>query len=141
MIDEGKKVSEPAVEGLQTDVQEQLRAAIRSDLKPYFDRLKETFGRLFHLLEFFENVEKGVITFSECSVDASQLSGDMLRAAVVFAHAHLEDFLRTLAFAYLPATDEQTLNEIPLAGLGESTRPRSSYSESCRCTEANSWTM
>jgi hypothetical protein len=41
---------------------------------------------------------------------------DLLRAAVVFTHACLEDFLRSLSAAFLPWSDEEPLNEVPLVG-------------------------
>jgi hypothetical protein len=43
---------------------------------------------------------------------------DILRAAVVLLHASLEDVLRKVAGWKLPATSAETLNEIPLVGLG-----------------------
>lgn len=41
---------------------------------------------------------------------------DLLRAAVVFTHACLEDFLRSMNAAFLPWADEAALNGIPLVG-------------------------
>ena len=41
---------------------------------------------------------------------------DVLRSAVVFLHATLEDFLRSLAMQYLVSAEESVLNEIPFAG-------------------------
>jgi hypothetical protein len=43
------------------------------------------------------------------------IHADLLRAAVVLLHASLEDFLRSLAFIYLPNAGEEVLNSIPLA--------------------------
>lgn len=41
---------------------------------------------------------------------------DLLRAAVVFTHASLEDFIRSVLRAFLPWADEDALEDIPLAG-------------------------
>jgi hypothetical protein len=43
-------------------------------------------------------------------------SSDILRAAVVFLHASLEDFLRNLAEWKIPQADAAVLNKIPLVG-------------------------
>ena len=43
-------------------------------------------------------------------------SADILRASVVFLHATLEDFLRSLASWKLPLMGAEILNGIPLAG-------------------------
>jgi hypothetical protein len=42
--------------------------------------------------------------------------GDLLRAAVVFMHATLEDFLRTIASMYMPFAGEKALDPVPLVG-------------------------
>jgi hypothetical protein len=47
---------------------------------------------------------------------------DILRAAVVFLHASLEDFLRGLAASYLPLADENALNAVPFVGTKPSGR-------------------
>ena len=43
-------------------------------------------------------------------------SSDILRASVVFLHATLEDFLRTLAEWKIPQGNQEVLNKIPLLG-------------------------
>ncbi|WP_158619537.1 HEPN domain-containing protein, partial [Pseudomonas sp. p99-361] len=48
---------------------------------------------------------------------------DILRSAVVFMHAMLEDCLRTIAAHYLPLAGEDFLNKIPLQGLNSSGKP------------------
>ncbi|MCT8187338.1 hypothetical protein KY382_03930 [Pseudomonas monteilii] len=48
---------------------------------------------------------------------------DILRSAVVFMHAMLEDCLRTIAAHYLPLAGEEFLNKIPLQGLNSSGKP------------------
>jgi hypothetical protein len=48
---------------------------------------------------------------------------DILRAAVVFLHATLEDFLRYIGETYLPATGEEVLNRVPLLGTQDVLRP------------------
>ena len=48
---------------------------------------------------------------------------DVLRAATVFLHATLEDFLRGITLWKLPRNDAGILDDIPLSGLGPSNRP------------------
>ncbi len=48
---------------------------------------------------------------------------DILRAAVVFLHATLEDFLRYVGETYLPASSEEVLNAVPLLGTHDVPRP------------------
>ena len=48
---------------------------------------------------------------------------DILRAVVVFLHATLEDFLRSVASVYLPQAKEEFLNDIPLIGINDTGRP------------------
>lgn len=45
------------------------------------------------------------------------ITSDLLRLAVVFLHATLEEVLRSLARDLLPYSDEKTLDKIPLAGM------------------------
>ena len=48
---------------------------------------------------------------------------DILRAAVVFLHATLEDFLRYVGQTYLPTSGEDVLNTVPLLGTHDVPRP------------------
>jgi hypothetical protein len=48
---------------------------------------------------------------------------DLLRSSVVFVHATLEDFLRSIAAVLLPFSEESMLNEVPLVGTSGSGRP------------------
>ena len=50
-------------------------------------------------------------------------TSDILRSAVVFLHAALEDFLRSLLEWKLPSAHASSLKDIPLAGK----KPRSSF--------------
>lgn len=44
---------------------------------------------------------------------------DLLRASLVFAHAALEDFLRSISIEKLPQQPAEKISEIPLAGSNE----------------------
>jgi len=55
--------------------------------------------------------------------EAPEIRDDILRAAVVFLHATLEEFLRTVASFLLPQASEETLNTIPLLGSRDLLRP------------------
>jgi RiboL-PSP-HEPN len=74
----------------------------------YIKRLTENNDRVSRLLDLFDHLD-------ELDVEGGE---DLLRAAVVFIHAYLEDFLRTIAIELLPAGDETCLKDIPLAGTG-----------------------
>ena len=51
------------------------------------------------------------------------LETDVLRAATVFLHASLEDFLRDLAYWKLPEANETVIKKIPIVGkFGQSTK-------------------
>ena len=41
---------------------------------------------------------------------------DLLRSSVIFTHATMEDCLRTIASYYLPLSEKEILNKIPLTG-------------------------
>jgi hypothetical protein len=91
---------------VQADREFELRMEAR--LRPYFKRIEENIDRAVSLLQLFEHL-------SEIEAEGRD---DLLRAAVVFIHAYLEDFLRTLASELLPVGDENCLKDIPLAGAG-----------------------
>jgi hypothetical protein len=55
--------------------------------------------------------------------DPSGESDDLLRAAIVFAHASLEEFLRSCSSHLLPNCSSQVLDEIPLVGLNHLGKP------------------
>jgi hypothetical protein len=57
----------------------------------------------------------------------NETSGEILRAVVVLNHAYLEDFLRTLALAFLPTAGEKALDGVPLAGVGRIDRAEKFY--------------
>jgi RiboL-PSP-HEPN len=88
-----------------------LQAAVAATFAPYIVRMKGGLQRLAGLIL----VAKGGLSRND--PDDKATAEDILRAAVVLIHAHLEDFLRTLAGALLPAGDESCLNGIPLAGV------------------------
>lgn len=80
-----------------------------SPLETYVHILQESIDRVSGLLDLYmEIAESG----------HSERAADILRAAVVLIHAHLEDSLRTLAEELLPRGDEVCLRDIPLAGFG-----------------------
>ena len=80
-----------------------IRESIRKDLKSYSDRMMETLLRAARLLSVSRQVD-------------AEARDDLVRASVVFTHAALEDFLRTMAERFLPETGEDILNDVPLYG-------------------------
>jgi hypothetical protein len=87
-----------------------VQAAMAATLKPYFERMR---GGLLRVVTLVVTAKAGLKRGNPRDKTTAE---DILRAAVVLNHAHLEDFLRTIASTLLPAADESRLNEIPLKG-------------------------
>ena len=87
------------------------QALVEATIKPYIERMK---GGLQRLTLLVAAAKAGLDTTDPLHKTTAE---DILRAAAVLIHAHLEDFLRTIAGALLPAGDEGCLNGIPLAGV------------------------
>jgi len=77
-------------------------------IAPYIKRLGENIKRIIELVTLWISIKQSEEFSSNAAAD------EILRASVVFTHATLEDFLRTLAAKLLPDANEQTLNQIPL---------------------------
>jgi hypothetical protein len=91
--------------------------AAREEMEPYLQHISEGFQRVFKL----GRAAKTRIKPEEPGAkERRETSDDIFRAIVVLTHAYLEDFLRTLAKAFLPMADERTINDVPLVGLGSS---------------------
>ncbi len=88
-------------------LQARIDATFKEEMAPYLDRIIKNFNRTSRLLEDSKRVRK----------DSPESADDILRAIVVFLHASLEDFLRTVSQSLLPLAGESALNAIPLAGL------------------------
>jgi len=82
-----------------------------------FTRLNYNFSRVQNLCTLYKETS----TKKQGRVLVHQ--ADILRSAVVFMHAMLEDCLRTIAAHYLPLASEDFLNKIPLQGLNTSGKP------------------
>jgi hypothetical protein len=93
----------------------------RYDLAPELQRTFDDFlinlGRVENLIKVYE-ASSGRGRGRKIVLDA-----DVLRAAVVFAHAALEDFIRSICGYFLPRATAAVLDEIPLTGLNSSGRP------------------
>ena len=77
----------------------------------YNARIATNLRRAQDLIEFAET----------CPRD--QIKDDILRAAVVFLHATLEDFLRYIGARYIPSGSEDVLNKISLLGSSDVLHP------------------
>lgn len=93
------------------------------------DLVSQTVGPIaeLYVARFFANLKRarGLINSysllaTQSGAGAEDASGDILRAAVVFMHASLEELLRQVALNLLPHANETILNDIPLAGLAPS---------------------
>jgi len=91
-----------------------LEKGAERDFKPYTMIITESLGRCMKLVTESDKVDK-------------DMASEILRAAVVQNHAYLEDFMRTLALAFLPTADENVLDDVPLAGLGQANRAEKFY--------------
>jgi len=102
--------------------QQALEAALRSQVQRLFGLLSsdlvETFGPTFDRLE--EGTERILALVRASTQLQPGPAEDTLRAAAVLLHAHLEEFLRSLASEFLPTGEGRFLKDIPLAG----SRPR-----------------
>jgi len=97
---------------------EELLAVVTGIMRPYVSQQAEGLNRIARLVELAERISAPGAIFSILGKDAENAAQDVLRAAVVLTHAHLEEFLRTVARVLLPEGDEACLNDIPLAGIG-----------------------
>ena len=73
-------------------------------------RLKDNLSRVRHLVAIYKRL------YGHGKGRRRVYKTDLLRAAVVFLHATLEDCLRSVARFYLPEAGLETINKIPLAG-------------------------
>jgi hypothetical protein len=94
----------------QREGMELAKTIVADTIKPYIERVKGGLQRMHGLIALAARAP-------EDNPGDRNIAEDILRAVVVLIHAHLEDFLRTLAGALLPAGDETCLNGIPLAGI------------------------
>jgi hypothetical protein len=97
-------------EGAEHIILDQVLAHINNRVERYFENAE----RVASLIQLYEGLG---------ATPAKLDKEDVLRAAVVFLHASLEDFLRSLAASYLPLADESALNGVPLASAKSSGRP------------------
>ena len=88
-----------------------LEIAVRVAMELYLVRALRNLERVRGLVELHLKVGETGLTVEH----GTQV--DILRAAVVFMHAALEEFLRQLALTFLPHADEAVLNTIPLVGF------------------------
>jgi len=79
-------------------------------LEKQINRLEKNLSRAKNLVNISEHLRNNPI--SKNSLDIS----DILRSATVFTHASLEDFLRAISEVFLPQSNEDTLNVVPLVG-------------------------
>lgn len=97
-------------------LEELINEIVEKSLAPYYERLNENADRIIDLISLYKKLKNNPEFQSHPSLD------DILRTSIVFTHATLEDFLRTLASQLLPFAESETLNQIPLAGLSPSSR-------------------
>jgi hypothetical protein len=124
--------NDASLEGLKIDStsKERLQALVEKLLKPYLVQTSESVRRTLELHMFALDLEVYGTMADRGDLDdvksrewmgrsriRTQMVPDILRAEVVLMHAYLEDFLRTVAAALLPESDESGLNSIPLAGV------------------------
>jgi len=78
------------------------------------DRLEDNVARVHNLISIYQALS-GTRPGRRSVGDT-----DILRSAVVLLHASLEDFLRSLARAYLPTASRDVISSIPLKRSGTS---------------------
>ena len=102
-------------------VNEELLRAAEKAVAPYISRFQENINRAISLVQLYISLS------ASPNFHQHPATTDILRAAVVLAHATLEDFLRTIGINLLPAADPPALDHVPLASLGTSGRPEKFY--------------
>ena len=88
-----------------------------SDLQLHVERFAKNIARTHELVSIFRLLTAG-------KGRKSALVSDILRSAVVFLHASLEDFLRSIAYVYLPHAEPEVISSIPLKGISPFGRPQ-----------------
>lgn len=82
---------------------------------PLMEELTEhaltNYGRVENLIQVYESLTKNK------KGRRSNLEIDILRSAVVFTHATLEDGMRVIGRHYLPQCDREVIDQIPLVGI------------------------
>jgi hypothetical protein len=91
--------------------------ALADVLSDPLESLSENLQRVRHVLSLYRD------TYGHGAGRRSANKSDLLRFAVVFLHATIEEFLRSVAAYYLPLSSEEALNRIPLVGLNSVGRP------------------
>ncbi len=86
-----------------------IKAALLESVQLYVDRSQSNLVRAENLLRLHDALA------GHPSLDPILLD-DLLRAAVVFCHATLEDLLRSIAIIRLPRGTGEALRSVPLAG-------------------------
>lgn len=116
MTDEAGPAPPPPISGapMEHPMGEQLRSAVSKILGPYVDQQTEGLSRIATLLSVALMILEPTSLPALTDPRKQDVAQDILRAAVVLIHAHLEEFLRTMARVLLPEADENCLNEIPL---------------------------
>jgi hypothetical protein len=100
------------------DLEDHFSQTVGTIADQYIVRFLNNLGRSQGLVELYQQ------TLASSGVHSAHgAPDDVLRAAVVFMHASLEELLRQLALNLLSHASESALDEIPLAGLRSSGRP------------------
>lgn len=85
-------------------------------IEKHLDRITINLSRVQALIRLADH-------YPDAPQELAIRANDILRAAVVFLHATLEDFLRYVGETYLPASSEEVLNRVALAGTQDVPRP------------------
>jgi hypothetical protein len=111
----------------QVQANDEFERQMEARLRPYLNRISENIDRAVRLLQLFEHL---------CEIEAEGRQ-DILRAAVVFIHAYLEDFCapsRASCFRLETGTPFRTDHSQAQAASAEA---RSSFWDSLRSTGQN----
>jgi len=94
----------------------EIRKNINELFRSHLRRAANNLGRASSLLQLYYDLNKGKRGRKRTE------QTDILRSAVVFLHATLEDYLRSVASVYLPQANAESLNDIPLLGSTDTGR-------------------
>jgi len=104
---------------------DKIKVTVSAPDAPLFEELMEhaltNYGRVENLIRLYEDVTKG----KRGKRSNSQI--DILRSAVVFIHATMEDGMRSIGRFYLPNSNRDIIDKIPLVGINNSGKAEKFY--------------
>jgi hypothetical protein len=87
-----------------------MKKLILPELRQVAERFSEDLDRVQGILSMYQSTAKGK------QGRRATASSDLLRSAIVFLHAAVEDLIRGIAYSRLPQADPKFFEDLPLGG-------------------------